>query len=1582
MRKPKTIGFINYWMLIVALARVCVARGIFEDAEISDYASDAYPLFKLRHTIPGEPEVDYPILNEVPKTGFKCTGRHEGYYADLETRCQVFRICAHTARSVNGFSFLCPNGTLFSQKNFVCDWYRNVNCEESEQYYYKNNANKIGSNTDMMQKVRQMMEYPIKTILQALETKGPQPQTPRILHHTHKKQLESGLDVSEVDGVQQSSSNREGYQEAVTSTQLESSLQNAGYNEYTHKDDSFAEQYKITEQQHTETISTSVDQGTQTNNGEIYINSLGELSSDPGVDFVHDMARIIAEPPGRTNKADKSSNIVGEIVVGVNKDVQVPSNLLVPPEFMKTFNHRQTNDEFVLASNINNLLNDVAEDLQSSPSETQMVSPQKKARSFRFLSRGFTSQSEGAKKSPYQYGKPKQAASTVRLSTNEIPFDDSFKPVKASLVQAESLNLTTSTEGNTNENSDEVMQFTTTVEASESNAGFSNAQNPKNTKVQLITNTTSESTSSDAPHLNNFSKEPNNFDHNYLNLPTSENREKIETTADTPTFFEFENFKGNDNVVKEVPKGISTKPQLIFDTTTARASLILAKEANKTASITDAIPTPAKLLLPPDTPAPAEEHSHSSTNPTIVDEDKLDAEVPKGISTKPQLIFDTTTARASLILAKEANKTASITDAIPTPAKLFLPPDTPAPAEEHSHSSTYPTIADEDKLDADHHAATLLIAGVKLTTHNNNGDKQNVQKSLDTVVTGEKSSTESEKLMIHVEDEATNALHNSSDIDTLSNRNTTTITTTAAVHPDTNSSFIDSLSEANNFKERIRSYRRFSTQHRHLANILSKEKDKNDQEFEKTKTEIQRLTSSSTTTTSTPITRSYLKRVSANRLRLSRLTATTNHTSSSDVANSDEDSLMSREKVATRNIYKDVSIVDIRNGNNHHNIQGNSFPYADTSSKRRKLTSEIANESARGSSGAKPTEKVRSGLKRVQTSRKLSTDHATTTNSHREVTKVTHNISTRRLNRYSNFKPSEDDNTAVITAATSTTTEATIIMTSSTEKAQTTYPTSTTPLQSVPDVTEAIPHNLQTQSPEVSFTSIPTTSSFNLLAINNSELHTNAIASKADQPQNDFLSTEPSSSVNNNTAALHPSLPTSTISFSSSSPNSSNSSGSSIASSNDASTFIDFTELTHAIADDSVLQNFHATPGYLPVSTAELYSLSVNKLPHDAIISQSHTSQYNKLPAQAPSQLIPPPRPEHLPQVFKPHTPTSPSPRIVIAPAVGQRIAPNSFASVISALVTQPSPKATPSTSYLPLDDFLTKKFGRIAETKDSTSYVKEQQRDIYSSSQQPQFYQTPKTNVFVEQQKQQFLYKQQQLEQLHQYQQQQYQQRNPQQSYSTHFSNIAAKLSHPPQQQYVANEIYNVPQQSVFAQAPSVQQQQHLLKNQQFSQQKYPYLPFTQEKYHTQQTSPTHFYFPKQQQQQQSAQIASQVLSANRQHQQRYFNTAPQFNILKYQSSQYPPFNDVSNNDVLQQERDIHLNIQLPAVTPGLIPAPIAQRRVDVLEDAEPEISDDQQDTNNGSYSGKSSYDVPLSSIGRLPNDITHLLRRLRSFK
>ena len=80
------------------------------------------------------------MLFQVPETAFVCDGQVDGgYYADPEAECQVFHICtADGAGGLSKYSFLCPNGTVFNQNYFICDWWFNFDCAEAEGLYSLN----------------------------------------------------------------------------------------------------------------------------------------------------------------------------------------------------------------------------------------------------------------------------------------------------------------------------------------------------------------------------------------------------------------------------------------------------------------------------------------------------------------------------------------------------------------------------------------------------------------------------------------------------------------------------------------------------------------------------------------------------------------------------------------------------------------------------------------------------------------------------------------------------------------------------------------------------------------------------------------------------------------------------------------------------------------------------------------------------------------------------------------------------------------------------------------------------------------------------------------------------------------------------------------------------------------------------------------------------------------------------------------------------------------------------------------------------------------------------------------------------
>jgi hypothetical protein len=45
---------------------------------------------------------------------------------------QLFHVCQDDGRMD---SYFCPNLTTFNQRHLTCDWWFNVDCESSEQYY-------------------------------------------------------------------------------------------------------------------------------------------------------------------------------------------------------------------------------------------------------------------------------------------------------------------------------------------------------------------------------------------------------------------------------------------------------------------------------------------------------------------------------------------------------------------------------------------------------------------------------------------------------------------------------------------------------------------------------------------------------------------------------------------------------------------------------------------------------------------------------------------------------------------------------------------------------------------------------------------------------------------------------------------------------------------------------------------------------------------------------------------------------------------------------------------------------------------------------------------------------------------------------------------------------------------------------------------------------------------------------------------------------------------------------------------------------------------------------------------------------
>merc|ERR1719431_549377 len=124
------------WMLVASVALTSDAR---RPRQFNDGSQDDMMNIKmLGISVPGTPGEDYPIFSAVPQTSFTCTDKDEGgYYADMETGCQVHHTCGNREDyNLAKFSSLCPNGTIFDQQQQTCRWWYLVDCQSSDSFYF------------------------------------------------------------------------------------------------------------------------------------------------------------------------------------------------------------------------------------------------------------------------------------------------------------------------------------------------------------------------------------------------------------------------------------------------------------------------------------------------------------------------------------------------------------------------------------------------------------------------------------------------------------------------------------------------------------------------------------------------------------------------------------------------------------------------------------------------------------------------------------------------------------------------------------------------------------------------------------------------------------------------------------------------------------------------------------------------------------------------------------------------------------------------------------------------------------------------------------------------------------------------------------------------------------------------------------------------------------------------------------------------------------------------------------------------------------------------------------------------------
>ncbi|KAF5300102.1 hypothetical protein FQA39_LY11294 [Lamprigera yunnana] len=151
------------------------------DAEEGDFSA-----------IPGQPDVDYPILSDVPQTSFKCEEQqYPGYYADVETRCQVFHICANKEM----YDFLCPNGTVFHQHYLVCVWWNQFDCNSAPSLYGIN-AHIYDYSRDVFSQLQQNVNHPSANLQAQIKSQDHFAAAPEISNFSKSKEASQFSDFN------------------------------------------------------------------------------------------------------------------------------------------------------------------------------------------------------------------------------------------------------------------------------------------------------------------------------------------------------------------------------------------------------------------------------------------------------------------------------------------------------------------------------------------------------------------------------------------------------------------------------------------------------------------------------------------------------------------------------------------------------------------------------------------------------------------------------------------------------------------------------------------------------------------------------------------------------------------------------------------------------------------------------------------------------------------------------------------------------------------------------------------------------------------------------------------------------------------------------------------------------------------------------------------------------------------------------------------------------------------------------------------------------------------------------------------
>ncbi|KOX73522.1 hypothetical protein WN51_01295 [Melipona quadrifasciata] len=110
-------------------------------------------LSDIRRNVPGDPVTNLIIYILFGSLVFLCNILSHCYYADEVAGCQVFHVCHDVLVS----SFLCPIGSVFSQKLLTCDWWTKVDCSASNKYIDVNRDSYQQDDDEMIRKAYAMI---------------------------------------------------------------------------------------------------------------------------------------------------------------------------------------------------------------------------------------------------------------------------------------------------------------------------------------------------------------------------------------------------------------------------------------------------------------------------------------------------------------------------------------------------------------------------------------------------------------------------------------------------------------------------------------------------------------------------------------------------------------------------------------------------------------------------------------------------------------------------------------------------------------------------------------------------------------------------------------------------------------------------------------------------------------------------------------------------------------------------------------------------------------------------------------------------------------------------------------------------------------------------------------------------------------------------------------------------------------------------------------------------------------------------------------------------------------------------------